>query len=200
MPFNRGFYILFILFSACQNGANEKSIVSFIWHRNSLEVDQDLVSVVSKTGLAMYNGEPFSGYTIEKYPNEQLKSRTAYERGKKHGLSQKWFENGVLSFETTLKNGKIHGSNKTWWKNGHIRSESHFEEGIPHGVQRQWYQSGALFKELHLAHGVEHGMQKSWRENGKIYNNYEAKDGRIFGLKRANLCYELEDENVQYRD
>lgn len=47
--------------------------------------------------------------------------------------------------------------------------------------------------------GREEGMQKAWRENGKIYNNYEAKNGRIFGLKRANLCYELENEEVQFK-
>ena len=34
-------------------------------------------------------------------------------------------------------------------------------------------------------------------QNGKIYNNYEAKNGRIFGLKRASLCFQLEDEIVQ---
>jgi antitoxin component YwqK of YwqJK toxin-antitoxin module len=69
--------------------------------------------------------------------------------------------------------------------------------GVPHGIQKQWYQSGAKFKHLSLNHGIEEGLQQSWRENGKIYNNYEAKNGRIFGLKRANLCYELEEEIIQ---
>jgi antitoxin component YwqK of YwqJK toxin-antitoxin module len=48
-----------------------------------------------------------------------------------------------------------------------------------------------------IVNGQEEGMQKAWRENGKIYNNYEAKNGRIFGLKRASLCFQLEDEIVQ---
>ncbi len=39
-------------------------------------------------------------------------------------------------------------------------------------------------------------MQRSWRENGQLYNNYEARDGRTFGLKRANLCFSLDDEEV----
>ena len=28
--------------------------------------------------------------------------------------------------------------------------------------------------------------------------NYEAKEGRTFGLKKASLCFGLEDENIQY--
>ncbi len=64
----------------------------------------------------------------------------------------------------------------------------------------QWYKGGAKFKELNLVNGREEGLQKAWRENGKIYNNYEAKNGRIFGLKRSNLCYKLEDEEVQTKD
>jgi antitoxin component YwqK of YwqJK toxin-antitoxin module len=44
--------------------------------------------------------------------------------------------------------------------------------------------------------GKEAGMQRAWRQNGKIYNNYEVKNGRIFGLKRANLCYGLDDEKI----
>ena len=81
-----------------------------------------------------------------------------------------------------------------------MRSESAFNEGIAHGTQRQWYKSGVLFKEINLAMGKEEGMQKAWRENGKIYNNYEARNGRIYGLKRASLCYELDNEEVQYAD
>ena len=48
-----------------------------------------------------------------------------------------------------------------------------------------------------IVNGREEGMQQAWRRNGKIYNNYEAKNGRIFGLKRANLCFQLEEEIVQ---
>ena len=26
--------------------------------------------------------------------------------------------------------------------------------------------------------------------------NYEAKNGRVFGMKRANLCYQLKNEKI----
>ena len=43
-------------------------------------------------------------------------------------------------------------------------------------------------------------MQQAWLENGKIYVNYEAKNGRKFGMNRANLCYELKEEEIQYEN
>ena len=64
-------------------------------------------------------------------------------------------------------------------------------------MQWEWYQSGSTFKKINLVDGREEGLQQSWRENGKLYSNYEAKNGRIFGLKRANLCYQLKDETLQ---
>ena len=51
---------------------------------------------------------------------------------------------------------------------------------------------------MNLAMGKAKGMQQAWRENDEIYNNYEAKKGRIFGLKKANLCYELDNEITQF--
>ncbi|RMG79000.1 MAG: toxin-antitoxin system YwqK family antitoxin, partial [Bacteroidetes bacterium] len=79
-------------------------------------------------------------------------------------------------------------------------SLSNYENGIPHGVQMQWYSNGAKFKRINLVYGKEEGLQQSWRKNGKLYNNYEAKNGRIFGLKRANLCFQLDNENITYED
>jgi len=39
-------------------------------------------------------------------------------------------------------------------------------------------------------------MQKAWLKNGTLYVNYEAKNGRVFGMRRANSCYKLEDETI----
>ena len=53
-----------------------------------------------------------------------------------------------------------------------------------------------MFKLRNFADGKEHGFQKAWLANGKLYVNYEAKNGRIFGMRRANSCVRLEDEVV----
>jgi hypothetical protein len=40
------------------------------------------------------------------------------------------------------------------------------------------------------------GLQQGWRKNGKLYTNFEYRNGRAYGLRNANLCVELEDENL----
>ena len=45
--------------------------------------------------------------------------------------------------------------------------------------------------------GIESGLQRGYRKNGSLYANYEARNGRIYGLKKSKLCYSLENEKVQ---
>ncbi|MGS0524987.1 toxin-antitoxin system YwqK family antitoxin [Zobellia nedashkovskayae] len=81
-------------------------------------------------------------------------------------------------------------------ENGTLSEESHYVNGVLHGEQKYWYATGEISKVRNLVEGKEEGMQKAWLQNGKLYVNYEAKNGRIFGMKRVNSCYKLQDEVV----
>lgn len=152
--------------------------------------------LIPEEGLTYLDELPYTGYALQQYANGERASLTAYLNGKKHGTQIKWFEDGDISAVSEYHHGKLEGTSSTWWRNGNLRTVSAFSDGVAHGTQRQYYESGALFKEINLDRGIESGMQRSWRENGKIYNNYEARDGRIYGLKRSKLCFKLEDEKV----
>lgn len=158
------------------------------------------LTLKANKGTMYYRGTPFSGYATEVHENGQFAKKTAYFKGKKHGITQKWYADGTLGYQANYVANKRHGKAQSWWQNGVLRSEAHFEHAVADGIQRQWYRSGAKFKEIRLKQGREEGLQRAWRENGKIYINYEAKNGRIFGLKRSSLCFQLADEAVQYDD
>lgn len=162
-------------------------------------VNESQLTTDANNGTVLYQGQPFSGTATIDSPNGIRTKAIDYSKGRKQGVSRKWFEDGNLSFEAWYEDGRQHGETKSWWSNGNLRSVSRMVNGTGQGLQQQWYTSGAKFKEIRLVDGREEGMQRSWRENGKLYNNYEAKNGRIFGLKRANLCYSLDDEVVQIR-
>ena len=85
---------------------------------------------------------------------------------------------------------------KLGWENGTLASQSFYENGLKQGVDKKWFSNGQLSKLRNLVDGKEHGFQKAWLANGKLYVNYEAKNGRIFGMRRANSCYRLEDEVI----
>ncbi len=160
------------------------------------ELEESLLTLHAGEGLVYFAAIPFSGTSVERYATGDFFEKIQYLKGKRHGKNQKWFESGVLAFEAKYFENKLHGKSSSWWSNGNIRSESNFDLGKAQGIQFQWYSSGVKFKESNLNQGLEEGMQRAWRENGKIYINYQAKNGRIFGLKRSNLCFELEDETV----
>ena len=161
-------------------------------------VSIDSLSLKPDLGVVIYRGQTFTGTGLERYPNDVIAAETNYVDGKKHGRATKYFEDGSLSYEAHYAMGKLDSISKSWWRNGHRRSEANFVAGVAEGLQREWYTSGAPFKSLNLLAGREEGLQQSWRENGKLYSNYVARDNRIYGLKRANLCFSLEDQIVQY--
>jgi len=162
-----------------------------------IQVIKEEVELRPNEGLVYHNDQPFTGRVIHAFPTDVLQESTDYIAGKKDGYHRKWFADGTLAFEAVWKNGRLDGISKSWWRNGNQRSEANQVSGKLHGVQWQWYKSGVKFKQRNMNMGAEEGMQRSWRENGKVYNNYEARNGRIFGLKRASLCFQLDDEEIQ---
>ncbi|WP_424291925.1 toxin-antitoxin system YwqK family antitoxin [Eudoraea sp.] len=142
------------------------------------------------------NDKPYNGYSIKCYPNGNIKERWGFYKGKREGVARRWSENGVLRVESYYHQNRLVGTYKTWWDNAVLAEESYYVDGTKEGDEKQWYPNGQLSKLRRLVHGKEEGLQQAWLQNGKTYVNYEAKNGRIFGMKRANSCYKLENEVV----
>ena len=67
--------------------------------------------------LWYFEGKPFTGVAVEKYPNGQKEYEGTFKDGKLHGLGTEWYENGQKSAEFTLKDGKLI-SEKRWDEDG----------------------------------------------------------------------------------
>ena len=147
-------------------------------------------------GKWYYQDEPYNGYSFKFHSNGEMEEMLGFYNGKREGVAKRWSENKVLRVESFYKQNRLVGSYKSWWENGVLGQEAHYENGKMNGVAKEWYATGQLSKERLLVHGSEDGLQKAWLKNGTLYINYEAKNGRIFGMKRANSCYQLEDEVV----
>lgn len=141
-----------------------------------------------------------SGLIVSSYPNGRIYKSIPVLNGERYGTRLTYFPDGKLKFMENFKNNKLNGPLKRWGiKEGYqLMAELHYENGRLHGEQKKWYASGELHKVMHIAHGKENGMQQAYRKNGALYANYEAKNGRVFGLKRTQLCFELNDEQPAY--
>lgn len=146
------------------------------------------------------NSQLYSGYIVSYYPNGALKEKVGMLDGKKQNEAKGWYPDGHLKFVAKYYKGKLHGEKKGWAADSthHLLSHLNYHLGKAHGLQKRWYPTGEIFKILHFNMGKEAGLQQAFRKNGALFANYEAKAGRIFGLKRSNLCFGLDNEAVIY--
>ncbi len=178
----------------CAKYDNDESAVLI----NHPVVDKSKLEYNNKTSIWSLNNQPFSGYAIDYFENGMRKEKFGVLNGRKEGEAKAWFPNGNIRQSANYKQGKLHGEKLTYSSESKEQLLSHltYKLGKVHGTQKKWYPSGEIFKILNLNMGVEEGMQQAFRKNGDLYANYEAKEGRIYGLKRSSLCFGLEDEKV----
>lgn len=197
MQFNKPILFFAVLCAFSCNTSTESDKLLTLQDSSSLDVPANSLYLDPIKGIHFFGKTPFTGRAIKRYSDSSYAMVVTYSDGKKNGIFQKWYPSGQISYSAEYINGKLSGTSRTWWKNGKLRTESNFVQGIPNGPQYQYYKSGQKFKLQYLNHGIEEGLQRSWRENGALYNNYEAKNGKIYGLKRSKLCFQLDDEEVQ---
>ena len=182
-------FIVFIALLSCTNKTKEINI-------QNVEVLKDSLVLNGNKGIWYYKNQPFTGYSVKYHANDTLMQKVGFYNGKKEGVAKTWFNNGVLKLESHYKQNKLEGSYISWWNNGVLAMDTNYTNGKLQGIQKQWYYTGVLAKQRNLVDGKENGIQQAWLKNGKMYVNYEAKNGRIFGMRRANSCYQLENEVI----
>ncbi|WP_372756617.1 toxin-antitoxin system YwqK family antitoxin [Mariniflexile sp.] len=194
---------LVLLFSVVWfTGCQETSKKEVVFNENttvvidSFQVAKIQLVLNQLEGTWYYKNKPFNGYALKFYSNGVLEERLGFYNGKREGVAKRWSENGVLRVESFYRQNKLVGTYKGFWENGKPSEASFYVDGVKQGEEKQWYDNGQLAKLRRLVDGTEQGMQQAWLKNGTMYINYEAKNGRVFGLLRSNLCYQLEDEVV----
>nr|WP_298999024.1 toxin-antitoxin system YwqK family antitoxin [uncultured Allomuricauda sp.] len=199
-------FSLLIAFVVLSIGCTKQRGKSFV-EINS-DISPEVPNIIIEKSMLHYNpeistwtlnGTPYSGFAISHYPNNTLKEKFGIFEGKKQNTFIQWYPDGHLKNLATYHRGKLHGEKKIWSDQPVHLLIAHYNyyKGKPHGKQTKWYPTGELFKKMNLNQGKEEGIQQAFRKNGVLYANYEAKAGRIFGMKKAKLCYSLEGENIK---
>jgi len=165
-------------------------------------IEKDNLIYHNHSSIWTLDKKVYSGYVESYYPDGSVKQRFGVYNGLKQGESLDWFEDGHLKFSSYYHQGKLHNVKKVWYGNAdhQLASELNYHLGTLNGLQLKWYPTGEIYKRMNMNMGIEEGMQQAYRKNGVLYANYEAREGRAFGLKRASLCFELENESLVYGD
>lgn len=199
--------LLSLFFVSCSNDVKKEIKKPLIESINSLEVptnsiNKEVLHYDTKTSLWTLDGVQFSGYAVSYYPDSTLLQKFGILEGRKQNDYTNWFPDGHIKHSANYHKGKLHGEKKSFSvDSSHILiSQLNFHLGKAHGYQKKWYTTGEIFKVIHFNMGLEEGIQQAFRKNGDLFANYEAREGRIFGLKRAALCFGLEDEEIKYAE
>jgi hypothetical protein len=113
--------------------------------------------------------------------NISLESRTSYNAdGKRHGLSEIWYENGQIFSRSEWKNDKCHGAYEEWHGNGALKRKGTYEDGQRIGA---WYdnEDPCDVKKVRYADGTDgwnYKLPYGWYRRGE--------DGYSFRAIRAN--------------
>jgi len=153
-----------------------------------------------KKSVWTLNDQLYTGYAVSFYSDSTPKEKFGILNGRKQNQAIHWYADGHYKHITNYHKGKPHGDKKSWSADSLHTMVAHLQyvSGKVHGEQKKWYPTGELFKKMNFNMGKEEGLQQAFRKNGALFANYEAREGRIFGLKKAALCFGIADNNIQY--
>lgn len=198
--------LVFLLILSCQKNTSQAGGLNSVknnltvpsYQVPNIQVSYEALSLDRLEGVWTLQGKLYSGYAVQSYPNGSIKARIGFFNGKKQGISRGYYPDGQLRQLTPYHQNLVHGEARNWFgtEEHSLLAVRNFYLGKLHGTFKKWYKSGQLFKVMNYNMGKEEGMQQAFNENGDIYANYEAKNGRSFGLKRSMLCFALADEKI----
>lgn len=196
----RGIYILLFLISCRETGKFpqqklQKTAIRHVIPDRVVRYGDSLLHIVN--GVWYEGGQPYSGMIESYFSDGMLQARQTYYEGKEEGFRNTYYANGFPESVRYYRDGEKDSVHRGWWPNGQIRYEYHFQMGNYEGDWKEWYASGVLMKYIIYHEGKEQSG-KGWRENGKPYMSFVRRDGRLYGLINANLCYSLRNEKGEF--
>ncbi|SNS99599.1 Antitoxin component YwqK of the YwqJK toxin-antitoxin module [Ekhidna lutea] len=158
---------------------------------NILATNPDITK--KQNGDVFYHDLPFSGYLVERYPNDSLSLKIGFYDGKQNGVMTSYYENGSIRYIRPYLNGEKHGKHVGFHKNGTKAFEYHFVDGFSEGNHKEWYDNRQPATDMNYVNGKEFGRQQAWRPDGKVRSNYIVREnGRRYGLMGIKRCTKLD--------
>ena len=134
-----------------------------------------------REGVLFARGEavPFTGVLIERYSADKPKLAIEVKKGKAHGISRGWYDNGQLEVEETFVAGVSHGPRTRWHLNGKKKSEVQIEQGQLAGICTEWHENGQMAVQMKMAKGKPDGMVEAWHPSGELKSRTHFANGEM---------------------
>ncbi|MBL7953481.1 MAG: hypothetical protein JNJ91_00480 [Flavobacteriales bacterium] len=168
------------------------------WPNGQVKSEEQLDKKGFKTGVCTYW-----------YENGQMRLREGYERGRRSGPSEGWFEDGTPDFKRNWVvdqrgNGGLgtepiavkDGLWEEFYENGQKQKEERFQMGVLVGVVRTWYPNGQLDEMKTMADKFENGPYEKYYEDGTL----QVKGSYVNGEKQGEWVWHYPNGQLAYRE
>ena len=129
-------------------------------------------------------GKLYTGIYVEKYPTGTKKTEMSLVNGRKEGLTQIYYSNGVVNELRMYKNNLMHGTWVTWNEKGINTAEANYANDIKNGKWYIWDEQGIMRYDMTYFNGRKAGAWRMFDEHGiltatKEFDlNPELKEGK----------------------
>lgn len=119
-------------------------------------------------GYYYKNGMLYTGTHIQYYPDAKVKSVQHIINGQEDGITEVYFESGLLQERRTYKEGMKDGLWITYNESGVCIAEAYYEKNKKSGCWKIWDESGQLRYEMYYSEGLKTGTWKQWDAAGNL--------------------------------
>lgn len=140
--------------------------------------------------ILLFKDRPFTGTTVERFPNKEVYKTTQYSQGLKHGKMEEYGFTGVMKHRWNYVNGLKEGIQESWYLEGPKKYVKSYKNGRPHGKSQEWFLNGNVYRQRIFDEGIE-TANKVYYITKELHTNYVKKDGAIYGLKSGELCMDF---------
>jgi len=141
-----------------------------------------------ESGVLHWEGAPFSGRIVERYPDGSIESMTPYQNGLRDGTAMSFFSNGGARWERSYVAGREEGLHRGWYDDGTLHFRYPYAGGVVDGNALEWFPDGTLYRDFNYVGGHEEGSQRMWHDDGTVRANYVVRNGRRYGLMGSKGC------------
>lgn len=135
----------------------------------------------------VFEGRPFTGMIVERYPDGSLSRWALALNGRRYYKELQWYPDGLRQSELPFVAGVPHGAAKTWHRTGEPQSLKSYVDGMEHGEAWSWNPRGDLIEYRVTDHGREVAY-KAFTFDRKVYYNYVYRDGERVGVQAGQFC------------
>lgn len=121
----------------------------------------------------------FNGTLVSRYDADQLQTAMEIRKGKLHGPSRGYYENGQQEVDETFVKGVSHGKRTRWYANGQIKSLAEIIDGRIEGTFIKWHPNGQKSAQVEMVGGKPDGLSEAWYESGARKARVVMKEGEI---------------------